>query len=122
MPTVLIAEDNAVNRELLRELLEARGYAVQEAGDGLQALEMMAEFKPDALLVDLNMPVLDGFATLKKIRQDPRLASLPVMAVTASAMRGDQEKALEAGFDSYLSKPIQSSSLYEELRRILVKR
>ena len=122
MPTVLIAEDNAVNRELLRELLEARGYAVQEAGDGLQALEMMAEFKPDALLLDLNMPVLDGFATLKKIRQDPRLASLPVMAVTASAMRGDQEKALEAGFDSYLSKPIQSSALYEELRRILVKR
>jgi CheY-like chemotaxis protein len=122
VPTVLIAEDNAVNRELLRELLEARGYAVQEAGDGLQALEMMAEFKPDALLLDLNMPVLDGFATLKKIRQDPRLASLPVMAVTASAMRGDQEKALEAGFDSYLSKPIQSSALYEELRRILVKR
>jgi CheY-like chemotaxis protein len=121
VPTVLIAEDNAVNRELLRELLERRGYAVNEAVNGLQALEMMAEHTPDALLLDLNMPVLDGFATLKKVRQDPRLASLPVMAVTASAMRGDQEKALQAGFDGYLSKPIQSSVLYTELTRILKK-
>jgi CheY-like chemotaxis protein len=119
--TVLIAEDNAVNRELLRELLEGCGYVVNEATNGLQALEMMAESKPDALLLDLNMPVLDGFATLKKIREDSRLASLPIMAVTASAMRGDQEKALQAGFDSYLSKPIQSSVLYAELTRILEK-
>lgn len=121
MPTVLIAEDNAVNRELLRELLEARGYTVDEAGDGLEALEKMAQSKPDALLLDLNMPVLDGFATLEKIRQDQRLASLPVMAVTAFAMRGDREKALQAGFDSYLSKPIQSSVLYEELARLLAR-
>jgi CheY-like chemotaxis protein len=121
VPTVLIAEDNAVNRELLRELLEARGYTVNEAGDGLEALEKMAQSKPDALLLDLNMPVLDGFATLEKIRQDQRLASLPVMAVTAFAMRGDREKALQAGFDSYLSKPIQSSVLYEELARLLAR-
>jgi CheY-like chemotaxis protein len=121
VPTVLIAEDNAVNRELLRELLEARGYTVDEAGDGLEALEKMAQSKPDALLLDLNMPVLDGFATLEKIRQDQRLASLPVMAVTAFAMRGDREKALQAGFDSYLSKPIQSSVLYEELERLLAR-
>jgi CheY-like chemotaxis protein len=121
MATVLIAEDNAVNRELLRELLEGRGYVVNEATNGLQALEMMAESKPDALLLDLNMPILDGFSTLKEIRQDPRLTSLPVMAVTASAMRGDQEKALQAGFDSYLSKPIESSVLYAELARILEK-
>jgi CheY-like chemotaxis protein len=121
MATVLIAEDNAVNRELLRELLEGRGYVVNEATNGLEALEMMAESKPDALLLDLNMPILDGFSTLKEIRQDPRLTSLPVMAVTASAMRGDQEKALQAGFDSYLSKPIESSVLYAELARILEK-
>jgi CheY-like chemotaxis protein len=121
MATVLIAEDNAVNRELLRELLEGRGYVVNEATNGLQALEMMAESKPDALLLDLNMPILDGFSTLKEIRHDPRLASLPVMAVTASAMRGDQEKALQAGFDSYLSKPIESAVLYAELTRILEK-
>jgi CheY-like chemotaxis protein len=121
MATVLIAEDNAVNRELLRELLEGRGYVVNEATNGLEALEMMAESKPDALLLDLNMPILDGFSTLKEIRQDPRLTSLPVMAVTASAMRGDQEKASQAGFDSYLSKPIESSVLYAELARILEK-
>jgi two-component system, cell cycle response regulator DivK len=119
VPIVLIAEDNAVNRELLRELLQARGYAVVEASNGQEALEMMSESKPDVLLIDLNMPVLDGYATLKKIREDPALNSLPVIAVTASAMRGDQEKGLEAGFDCYLSKPIQSSVLYGALERVL---
>jgi CheY-like chemotaxis protein len=96
MKTILIAEDNAVNRELLRELLEARGYAVEEACNGLEALQMIAQSKPDALLLDLNMPVLDGFATVRKIRKDPAMASLPVLAVTAYAMRGDREKTLEA--------------------------
>ena len=119
MPTVLIAEDNDLNRELLRELLQAHGYDVREAVNGRQAIDLMRKSRPDVALLDLNMPVLDGFATLKQIRQDPSLFSLPVMAVTASAMRGDREKALEAGFDSYLSKPIDSSILYRELDRIL---
>lgn len=119
MPTVLIAEDNDLNRELLRELLQAHGYDVREAVNGRQAIDLMRKSRPDAALLDLNMPVLDGFATLKQIRQDPSLFSLPVMAVTASAMRGDREKALEAGFDSYLSKPIDSTILYQELDRIL---
>lgn len=119
MPTVLIAEDNDLNRELLRELLQAHGYDVREAVNGRQAIDLMRKSRPDVALLDLNMPVLDGFATLKQIRQDPSLFSLPVMAVTASAMRGDREKALEAGFDSYLSKPIDSTILYQELDRIL---
>lgn len=118
MKKILIAEDNAVNRELLRELLEARGHAVEEASNGQEALEMIARSQPDILLLDLSMPVLDGFATLRRIRQNPGMASLPVLAVTAYAMRGDQEKALEAGFDGYLSKPINSSSLDAELARI----
>jgi CheY-like chemotaxis protein len=122
MKTILIAEDNAVNRELLRELLEARGYAVEEACNGLEALQMIAQSKPDALLLDLNMPVLDGFATVRKIREDPTMASLPVLAVTAYAMRGDREKTLEAGFDEYLSKPISASALDAELERIWNKR
>jgi CheY-like chemotaxis protein len=122
MRLALIVEDNAVNRELLSELLQSRGYAVAEASDGQEALEKIRERKPDVILLDLNMPVLDGFATLRKIRVDPQSAGLPVLAVTASAMRGDKEKALEAGFDGYLSKPIQSSVLYNEMDRILSKR
>ena len=121
MKKILIAEDNAVNRELLRELLEARGYAVEEATNGLEALQMVAETKPDALLLDLNMPVLDGFATVQKIREHPEMASLPVLAVTAYAMRGDRDKALAAGFDEYLSKPISGSALDEGLERIWKK-
>ena len=119
MKTVLIAEDNPVNRELLRELLEMRGYAVVEASDGEQTLKQINGSIPDILLLDLNMPVLDGFGTLKRIRQDPRLASLPVLAVTAYAMRGDREKILSSGFDGYLSKPITSAELERELDRLL---
>jgi CheY-like chemotaxis protein len=118
MRTILIAEDNAVNRELLHELLEARGYAVEEAGNGQEALQMIARSRPDALLLDLNMPVLDGFATVRKIREDATISNLPVLAVTAYAMRGDREKTLEAGFDGYLSKPIIPSALDAELERI----
>lgn len=118
MRKILIAEDNPVNRELLHELLEARGYVVEEAGNGQEALQMIAQSRPDALLLDLNMPVLDGFATVRKIRDDAAISSLPVLAVTAYAMRGDREKTLEAGFDGYLSKPISPSALDAELERI----
>jgi CheY-like chemotaxis protein len=118
MRKILIAEDNPVNRELLHELLEARGYVVEEAGNGQEALQMIAQSRPDALLLDLNMPVLDGFATVRKIREDTAISSLPVLAVTAYAMRGDREKTLEAGFDGYLSKPISPSALDAELERI----
>jgi CheY-like chemotaxis protein len=100
-------------------LLQTHGYDLSEASNGRQAIDMIRESRPDILLLDLNMPVSDGFSTLKQIREDPVLSSLPVIAVTASAMRGDREKALEAGFDSYLSKPIDSAALYQELDRML---
>lgn len=119
MSKVLIAEDNPVNRELLREVLEARGYVVVEACDGQEALRKIAETQPDILLLDLGMPVLDGFATVRQIRQNPAVAKLPVLAVTAYAMRGDREKVMEAGFDGYLSKPIDFQALTEELERLL---
>lgn len=121
MKRVLIAEDNAVNRELLRELLEMRGYVVVEACDGQEALQKIAETEPDILLVDLSMPILDGFGTVQKIREDPCLSSLPVLAVTAYAMRGDREKILNSGFNGYLSKPIDPSALDQELERLLNK-
>ena len=121
MSKVLIAEDNAVNRELLRELLEMRGYIVVEACDGGEALRMIEQSQPDLLLLDIGMPVLDGFAVVGKIRENPRLAQLPVVAVTAYAMQGDREKILNAKFDGYLSKPVNSQSLAEELDRLLNK-
>ncbi len=122
MIKVLVAEDSAVNRELLRELLEARGYEVLEACDGQEALQMIAQTQPELLLLDIGMPVMDGFAVVDKIRENPLLAQLPVVAVTAYAMRGDRERILNAGFDGYLSKPVNRSSLSEELDRIFTKR
>jgi CheY-like chemotaxis protein len=122
MSKILMAEDNAVNRELLRELLESRGHTVSEACDGQEALDMVESEKPDALLLDIGMPVLDGFAVVRKIRENPRFASLPVVAVTAYAMQGDREKILNSKFDGYLSKPVNAHSLDEELRRLLSKR
>jgi CheY-like chemotaxis protein len=119
---VLVAEDNPVNRELLRELLEARGYMVTEAPDGQEALRMMEQDPPDILLLDIGMPVLDGFAVIRKMRENPKLAPLPVLAVTAYAMQRDRDNVLNAGFDGYLSKPINARDLANELERLLRKR
>jgi CheY-like chemotaxis protein len=121
MTRVLIAEDNLVNRELLRELLELRGYTVLEACDGQEALQIIEQTQPELLLLDIGMPVMDGFAVIRRIRENPRLAKLPVVAVTAYAMRGDQERILNSGFDGYLSKPVSSSSLASELHRVLTQ-
>jgi len=121
MTKILIAEDNAVNRELLRELLELRGYSVFEACDGEAAFRMVEQTQPELLLLDIGMPVMDGFAVIRKIRENARLAKLPVVAVTAYAMRGDRERILSSGFDGYLSKPVNPSSLTQELERLLTK-
>ncbi len=122
MINVLIAEDNATNRELIRELLESRGYRVDEACDGSEALRMIEKRRPDILLLDIGMPVLDGFATIRAIRDNPHHSALPVLAVTAFAMQGDREHVLSSGFDGYLSKPIDAKSLAEELERVLSRR
>ncbi len=119
MSKILIAEDNPVNRELLRELLEMRGHTVAEACDGEEALGMMEQSQPDLVLLDIGMPLLDGFAVIRKIRQNPRFASMPVVAVTAYAMQGDREKILSSKFDGYLSKPVDARSLVQELDRVL---
>ena len=92
MIKVLIAEDNSVNRELLRELLELRGYAVLEACDGREAVQMIEQVQPELLLLDIGMPAMDGFAVIRRIRENPRWAKLPVVAVTAYAMREDQQR------------------------------
>jgi CheY-like chemotaxis protein len=119
MINVLVAEDNPVNRELLRELLEVQGYNVIEAADGQEALRMIEVDHPEILLLDIGMPVLDGFAVIRKIRENPSFATLTVLAVTAYAMQGDRENILNAGFDGYLAKPINAQFLYNELERLL---
>ncbi|MGB7131202.1 MAG: response regulator [Candidatus Sulfotelmatobacter sp.] len=119
MIRVLMAEDSPVNRELLREILESRGFEVEEAWDGEQALEKMGRSRPDILLLDIGMPKLDGFGVIRRVREDPNLANLPVLAVTAYAMRGDREKGLNAGFDGYLPKPVNPNSLFAEMERLL---
>jgi CheY-like chemotaxis protein len=122
MTKVLVAEDNPINRELLRELLENRGYAVVEACDGQEALRMVDETQPDILLLDISMPVLGGYAVARRIRENPALAPLPLLAITAYAMPGDREKILHSGFDGYLSKPVNARALADELERLLPKR
>lgn len=111
MKTILVADDSAVSRELVREALEDIGYCVIEAADGREALAKAIETAPDLALLDISMPILDGYATIRAIREDPRLAALPVIALTAFAMRGDAEKASAAGFDGYLTKPISIAAL-----------
>jgi two-component system cell cycle response regulator DivK len=119
MSKILIAEDNPVNRELLRELLEMRGHTVAEASDGEEALRIIEQTQPHLVLLDIGMPLLDGFGVIRKIRENPRFASMPVVAVTAYAMQGDREKILSSKFDGYLSKPVDARSLTQELDRLL---
>ena len=119
MKTVLIADDKATSRELVRTVLENSGYTVVEAGDGIEALRSARESKPDLIILDLPMPGMDGFGVVREIRLDRDLASTPVMALTASAMQGDRERALSAGFTSYIAKPIHLSELRSEVERML---
>jgi len=104
--TILIADDNAISRELMRELLETSGHVIREAVNGRNALDMIRQTVPDLVFLDLQMPLQDGFSVIRELRNDSRFRKLPVVAVTASAMIGDRERAIAAGFDSYIAKPI----------------
>ncbi len=117
MKRILIAEDDPASRELLNELLGADGYQVVLAVDGRDALAKLQEQTPDLMLMDIQMPELDGFEVLRRVRAQPQYATLPVVAFTAYAMSGDKEKALAAGFDGYITKPIRVSALREELKK-----
>ena len=119
MKTVLVADDKATSRELVRAVLEDSGYQIIEAGDGLEALRSARQSKPDLILLDLHMPGLDGFGVVREIRRDDDLAATPVVALTASAMQGDRERALGAGFTGYISKPISLRTLRSEVERLL---
>jgi len=119
MPTVLIADDNADGRELLRDHLEAWGFEVLDARDGQEALITASRCLPDAILLDVQMPRLDGFAVLHKLREDGRLSATPALAVTACAWSGTRDRALQAGFDECFAKPVDFRALRDELQRLL---
>lgn len=117
MKTILIAEDYAANRELIRELLTLGGYRVLEASNGQEALEKILEARPDLVLADIQMPTLDGYGLVQKIRENPLLADVRVIALTAYAMDGDREKVLASGFDGYITKPIEMKTLFAQLTK-----
>jgi CheY-like chemotaxis protein len=118
-PVILIADDRASSRELLRTVLERTGYAVLDAADGEAALEQARSGNPDLILLDLQMPKLDGYGVLAQLRAEERFRTLPILALTASAMSGDREKILGAGFTDYLSKPAGPERLREAVARLL---
>lgn len=119
MKRVLIADDKATSRELIRTVLETCGYAITEARDGIEALRYAREFDPDLVILDLHMPGVDGFGVVAELRSDGKFADTPIMALTASAMQGDHERAMAAGFSSYVTKPIPLPALRREVERLI---
>jgi two-component system cell cycle response regulator DivK len=115
--TILIVEDNARNMKLVRDVLEATGYRTLEATTGVRAVELAAEHRPDLVLMDIQLPDVDGVETLGRLRADRRTAAVPVLALTAQAMDGDRERFLAAGFDGYLSKPVDIAGLLATVKR-----
>lgn len=116
---ILIADDYDDNRELLRLMLESAGYSVRETRNGRECVAAARDELPDIALIDLSMPVLDGWATLRELRADERTRHVACIAVTALAAEQDRQRALDAGFDAYLSKPYRSRDLLELVERLL---
>lgn len=118
MKKILIAEDNPASREFLLELLGAQGYHVTATEDGESALKKAKEEPPDLLLLDIQMPGMDGYEVLRRLRADRDTASLRIVACTAYAMSGDEEKAIAAGFDGYITKPIRAAALRTQIEKL----
>jgi two-component system cell cycle response regulator DivK len=114
---ILVVEDNEKNMKLFRDVLLATGYRTLEATTGVEAVELAAEHAPDLVLMDIQLPDLDGVEALRRLRGDERTAAIPVLAVTAQAMRGDRQRLLAAGFDGYVSKPVDVRELIGTIRQ-----
>jgi two-component system, cell cycle response regulator DivK len=117
--TVLIVEDNALNMKLFNDLLEAHGYQTLKTSDGIEALELTRQHKPDLVLMDIQLPEVSGLDVTRWIKEDDSISSTPVIAVTAFAMKGDEERMLKGGCAAYLSKPISVSKFLETVRAYL---
>jgi len=113
---ILVVEDNELNMKLFRDILVSTGYRTLEATTGGEAVELATEHTPDLVLMDIQLPDLDGVQALGRLRADERTAAIPVLALTAQAMDGDRERFLAAGFDGYLSKPVNVPALISAVR------
>ena len=116
---VLIVEDNELNMKLFHDLLDAQGYATLETREGLQALSLARQHRPDLILMDIQLPEISGLEVTKWLKEDDDLAHIPVIAVTAFAMKGDEERIREGGCEAYLSKPISVSHFLDTIKRLM---
>lgn len=121
MPTILVVEDNEMNRDMLTRRLARKGFEVVAANDGEQGLEAARSAAPSLILMDMSLPSLDGWEATRRLKADPRTRAIPVIALTAHAMPGDRDRALEAGCDDYETKPIEFPTLLGKIQRLLEK-
>ena len=117
--TVLIVEDNELNMKLFHDLLEAQGYETLQTREGLQALAIAREHHPDLIIMDIQLPEIPGLEVTKWLKEDDDLSHIPVIAVTAFAMKGDEERIRDGGCEAYISKPISVTSFLETVRRFV---
>lgn len=116
---VLIVEDNELNMKLFHDLLDANGYFILQTSDGMEALEIARKQHPDLILMDIQLPEVSGLEVTKWLKEDDELRKIPVVAVTAFAMKGDEEKIREGGCEAYISKPISIPTFLETIKRFL---
>ena len=121
MPKVLIVEDNEMNRDMLSRRLQRRGYAVLIAEDGERGVAVAAAERPDLILMDMSLPVLDGWEATRRLKADPATRPIPVIALTAHAMSTDREKVFEAGCDDYDTKPVEFARLLTRMQALLAR-
>ena len=119
MPKLLLVEDNEMNRDMLSRRLRRRGYEVVTAEDGQVGVDMASSETPDLILMDMSLPGLDGWEATRQIKSVPETQGIPVLALTAHAMAGDREKAMEAGCDDYDTKPIEFTRLLDKIQNLL---
>lgn len=117
--TILYIEDNFENRTLVRRLLLSLGYGVLEAENAVQAMDVLASNRPDLILMDINMPDVDGYTLTHQIKAMPKFTEVPIIAITANVMRGDREKSLAAGCDGYIEKPIDVDRFLDQIAELI---
>ena len=122
MSLILIVEDNEKNMKLVRDVLQVKGYSTVEAGTAEEGIKFTAEHKFDLILMDIQLPGMNGIDALGVLRADPATATIPVIAVTASVMQQDKKQIMEAGFDAYIGKPINLKEFLETVQRVLTNR
>jgi len=116
---ILVVEDQEDNRQILRDLLSSAGYEMSEAGDGQEALAAVAKQRPDLILMDIQLPVMDGYEATRRIKSDPKTRSIPIIVVTSYALSGDESKARDAGCDAYVTKPYSPRALLAKIKEFL---